>query len=91
MVRYRNVVKDGKIEKQEIKTPIRQPKSTTRSSPFARGGPRGGRTERFIEDDPMAEQTKTKSPEKVAAPVSAKVTNIGTGTGTGQILRQIQG
>ena len=83
MVRYRNVVKDGKIEKQEIKTPIRQPKSTSRSSPFARGGPRGGRTERFIEDDPMADQTKTKSPEKVAAPVSAKVTNIGTGTGTG--------
>ena len=78
MVRYRNVVKDGKIEKQEIKTPIRQPKSTSRSSPFARGGPRGGRSERFIEDDPMADQTKTKSPEKVAAPVSAKVTNIGT-------------
>ena len=78
MVRYRNVVKDGKIEKQEIKTPIRQPKSTSRSSPFARGGPRGGRTERFIEDDPMADQTKTKLPEKVADPVPAKVTNIGT-------------
>tara|TARA_B100001123_G_scaffold437058_1_gene568552 strand:- start:545 stop:2233 length:1689 start_codon:yes stop_codon:yes gene_type:complete len=84
MARFRYTVQGGKAVREKMDKPSKST-STTRQSPFARGGPssaaKAAPITRQIEDDPMADQTRTKAPGVKATPVPAKVTNIGADAG----------